>query len=1332
MNTCFQKLTAVLLLIALVMTGIPTPAWSDEAAREPMAAAYRAAEQINGALDPDSGLLYVEKEDHIEVKQYAGFSSTVVVPREIAGKPVTSVTLEGCGTGAWGNFFQGIVKVVLPDTIVRLDDEAFYALSFLREVEGLEYVRELGRFPFEQCGLEEAHFSRRLRKVDQHGFSDSILKHVTIPDDIEIGHQQFFFDDGLESLTLLRGTGTATLKLEGKLLISPDGKSLRRVLPNYQAASLVIPDGVETIEHDALFGLRMVQDYTFPDSIREIVNVNFYPHRTILRARKGSYAWNYFSENLPAECELRDLGTESLADMARKVVRKVVKKGMSEWDKAFALHNWVLKQTAYDESLTHFDAESVFTEGIGVCDAYARAYSALLNEAGIENRYIACWMQNEGHAINAVKIDGAWCYVDCTNDDAGTVGAPYYLFGFNDTLYREVYSGGTGLTASATAAYAPFRKGDLKDMEQQLSKEISSALCKGQKTFDIDAAPSVGRFPAFMLADRMQEKTWTVDGKKRKIICRFINEFQTDSRHYSISLVLPKTESFNYTETSDGQGICLTEYLGASEEVTVPDTLDGHQVLALEGTFTDRKQIRKVVLPKSVREIGDNTFSGCTCLQSVNFPAGLKRIGKQAFYRCTALQSDAVLPNGLEEIGDAAFFSCMNLSGALIPGTVQKLGIEVFAECSNLSRVTLCSGVRSVPDGMFVSCLHLSGVKLPSTLKSIGMGAFTLSGINSLEIPSSVTSIDPSAFMGAKFLKKLSVSKKNPKYSSAKNMLLSKNGKVLLAGTRGVDPDLVIPAGVEEIGEQAFVFIPLRSITIPKGVRKIGYKAFAGDNTYTSVTMADTVEEIGSFAFGAWETVGIMYFASTCEFNQLRSIRLSKGLKKIGEYAFAGTRLKKLILPDSLTALDCTIITQPMALYIPDSIKSIAEQNILYGSDGFVIHGSKGSAAEKYAKAHGLPFVSEARNLSFNADLMVLLPAERFKPSLHLGDGTAVPPAEAAWTVDGDCVKVSKGTFIAQGPGKATVTASWNGYEGSCEVYVANPDRYWFLGDHYGVDKDGVLLYPNHKYLLDFEVVVEELNYSVISMKDHVQWSVSDPKILRLITPGTLEVVGAGEASFSVTLPDGRVYSLQVETVAGGPTPQPGPEITPVPLQDTVTVSGGKYKLNHKKKTAVLAGPAKSSTAKITIPDQVEANGITYTVTEIAADACKGKNLKTVFIGARVKTIGANAFKGCKKLSAVTGGDGLVTIGSSAFEGCSALKAFTLKAKVKTIGAGAFKDCKKLKEIIIKTVKLAGGTVGAKAFATGAAATYKCPKSKLKAYQKLLLSKGAHKKSKFE
>lgn len=113
-------------------------------------------------------------------------------------------------------------------------------------------------------------------------------------------------------------------------------------------------------------------------------------------------------------------------------------------------------------------------------------------------------------------------------------------------------------------------------------------------------------------------------------------------------------------------------------------------------------------------------------------------------------------------------------------------------------------------------------------------------------------------------------------------------------------------------------------------------------------------------------------------------------------------------------------------------------------------------------------------------------------------------------------------------------------------------------------------------------------------------------------------------------------------------------------------------------KNMTAKGKAKSS---VKIAKTIKANGKTYKVTAIAANALKGnKKVTSVSIGSNVEKIGKKAFANCTKLKTVTvNGNKLKTIGQSAFSGDKKLKTVNLKKvkTLKTVGKSAFKGVSK-------------------------------------------------------
>ena len=93
----------------------------------------------------------------------------------------------------------------------------------------------------------------------------------------------------------------------------------------------------------------------------------------------------------------------------------------------------------------------------------------------------------------------------------------------------------------------------------------------------------------------------------------------------------------------------------------------------------------------------------------------------------------------------------------------------------------------------------------------------------------------------------------------------------------------------------------------------------------------------------------------------------------------------------------------------------------------------------------------------------------------------------------------------------------------------------------------------------------------------------------------------------------------------------------------------------------------------------------------------------------------------------------VTSIAPKAMKGNKKLTKVVIPASVRTIGAQAFAGCKNLKNITIQTPYLTKKSVGAKAFkGISDKAVIKVPKKQFKAYQKLLKTKGVSKKVKIK
>jgi len=90
---------------------------------------------------------------------------------------------------------------------------------------------------------------------------------------------------------------------------------------------------------------------------------------------------------------------------------------MSDLQKTLALHDYLVKNTVYDETTTldSHSAYSALVSKVAVCDGYAKAFSDLLSRCGIENYLVRSTSMN--HVWNHVYINEQWYNVDVTWDD---------------------------------------------------------------------------------------------------------------------------------------------------------------------------------------------------------------------------------------------------------------------------------------------------------------------------------------------------------------------------------------------------------------------------------------------------------------------------------------------------------------------------------------------------------------------------------------------------------------------------------------------------------------------------------------------------------------------------------------------------------------------------------------------------------------------------------------------------------------------------------------------------------------------------------------------------
>ncbi len=278
----------------------------------------------------------------------------------------------------------------------------------------------------------------------------------------------------------------------------------------------------------------------------------------------------------------------------------------------------------------------------------------------------------------------------------------------------------------------------------------------------------------------------------------------------------------------------------------VPSVLGGCPVRKIEGgAFINCHELTSIVLPGSVREVGMLAFAGCTNLTSVVIGEGVETVGYVAFDYCPKLKT-VVFPATLTNLFRRAFDRCPSLEAIYVnPESRSYASVNGVLFSKDGTRLIKCPATKQ---GTYV---------VPGGVKVIEYDAFSeCKGLSDISIPASVEQIEDWSFNGCRNVTVVTIDPNTPHYSLINGIVFDKAISRLFYYPEEKQGAYSIPDSVSSIEKDAFWRCSgLTEVIIPPSVKDIKPWAFYGCEGLARVVIPTSVTNIGEHAFGGCDNI---------------------------------------------------------------------------------------------------------------------------------------------------------------------------------------------------------------------------------------------------------------------------------------------------------------------------------------------------------------------------------------------------------------------------------------------------------------------------------------------
>ncbi len=670
--------------------------------------------------DLEYSVIHMNGRTFIQIGKYLGKEKTVIIPEIIEGLPV-----ERMGETFYNCVF--LEKVVLPDSITKIDERVFQNCVNLVDVNIPKGVKNISFYAFDGCEkLEHIELHDQITEISSYAFSRcTSLKTVKLPkqlnriygraflnctliENVEFPEELVNFDcDVFKNCPKMQDEQGFVI-VKDRILLSYYGNDENVVIPNYithinlfafyknkKLKSVILPENLKVIGGSAFRDCVNLDNVIVPPNVEVIEMQAFSGCENLTEIYIPESVMKFRTKTFAGCNNLKKIIFEHSKELSKTVT--VTKTSFPFNENEINPHPILLKSWSKEQieklnftKLSRFDELDADTQKLFKAElskktlrdtVFLKGTSADISkyfELGIKvklidlDAYLEHSIKNQNTEITAILLR----YKDekfSTNEKE--------KFQENKDLIE------VGLELPTLTQLK--QKWDLKnkngciEIYRYKGKNIEEVITNTTKR-----GAEIKYLPYEVLSKLSNRNQGRFLGK---------GEFRN----------LQQFEPLEKIIFANGDELILTEdfYKSSIKVLEIPpniETIESYLLLGFEN-------VEKVIMTDDVLVISSDAFNHAINLKEVVLSKNIIKIKEAGFFYCTSLEN-IILPPKIKHIDGCAFQDCHSLTEIFIPKSLKNLKNNVFLNCKNLKKVILESADTVCDKEAFKNCESLEFV----------------------------------------------------------------------------------------------------------------------------------------------------------------------------------------------------------------------------------------------------------------------------------------------------------------------------------------------------------------------------------------------------------------------------------------------------------------------------------------------------------------------------------------------------------------------------------------------------------------------------------------------